>query len=111
LPLQILSFVSIMPVAQQSGVRMATPQRPPRDVYDKPAVGLEFHDLIAAFRREFSPTEIIARLKRAERSTPPDPQSACRPLRMLLSMVKPVLGASPYIRAENLNLERQLLDS
>jgi hypothetical protein len=46
-------------------IRMTTRQRPPNEIDDDVATGLEFYDLVVAFRPDSSPTEIISRLQRA----------------------------------------------
>jgi len=46
-------------------IRMFTGRRVPGGIDDGIAAGLEFHDLVAAFRANSSPAEIIARLKKA----------------------------------------------
>lgn len=46
-------------------IRLTTRQRPPSEIDDDVAAGLEFYDLVAAFRPDSSPTEIISRLQRA----------------------------------------------
>ncbi len=45
--------------------RMFTGQPAPTGIDDKIAFGLEFHDLVAAFRAKSSPTEIVERLRKA----------------------------------------------
>jgi cell division protease FtsH len=46
-------------------IRMFTGQRVPSGLDDGIAAGLEFHDLVAAFRTNSSPADIIARLRKA----------------------------------------------
>jgi hypothetical protein len=46
-------------------IRMFTGQQPPAGVDENIAFGLEFHDLVAAFRANSSPAEILGRLRRA----------------------------------------------
>lgn len=46
-------------------IRMFTGRRVPSGIDDGIAAGLEFHDLVAAFRANSSPAEIIARLRKA----------------------------------------------
>lgn len=46
-------------------IRMFTGKKAPADIDEKIAVGLEFHDLVAAFRANSSPVEIVERLRRA----------------------------------------------
>lgn len=46
-------------------IRMFTGQPAPTEIDEKIAFGLEFHDLVAAFRTNSSPAEIIERLRKA----------------------------------------------
>ena len=46
-------------------IRMFTGQPAPTEIDEKIAFGLEFHDLVAAFRANSSPAEIIERLRKA----------------------------------------------
>ena len=46
-------------------IRMFTGQPALAEIDDEIAVGLEFHDLVAAFRANSSPTEIVERLRKA----------------------------------------------
>lgn len=50
-------------------IRMFTGQAVPTEIDDKIAFGLEFHDLVAAFRPNSSPVEIIERLQKASLAT------------------------------------------
>lgn len=50
-------------------IRMFTGRAAPTEIDDKIAFGLEFHDLVAAFRPNSSPVEIIERLRRASPAT------------------------------------------
>jgi cell division protease FtsH len=47
-----------------SAIRIFSGARPPSGIDDKVALGLEFSDLVAAFRTRSSPAEIVARLKK-----------------------------------------------
>jgi cell division protease FtsH len=56
-------------------IRLFTGGRPPAGIDDKIAIGLEFHDLLAAFRKRSSPAEIVERLHKARtvlRGTDPE---------------------------------------
>lgn len=46
-------------------IRMFTGQPAPTEIDEKIAFGLEFHDLVAAFRANSSPAEIVERLRKA----------------------------------------------
>lgn len=46
-------------------IRLFTGQKPPSCIEKNIAVGLEFHDLLAAFRIDSSPSEIIERIRKA----------------------------------------------
>jgi len=46
-------------------IRLFTGGRPPAGIDDKIAISLEFHDLLAAFRKRSSPAEIVERLHKA----------------------------------------------
>ena len=46
-------------------IRMFTSEAAPTDIEEKIAFGLEFHDLVAAFRAGSSPIEIVERLRKA----------------------------------------------
>jgi cell division protease FtsH len=49
-------------------IRMFTGKPPPADIDEKIAFGLEFHDLVAAFRAGSSPAEIVERLRKAAKA-------------------------------------------
>jgi cell division protease FtsH len=52
-------------VTIRRAIRMFTRQPVPIDIDEKIAFGLEFHDLVAAFRTNSSPAEILSRLRNA----------------------------------------------
>ena len=49
-------------------IRMFTGERPANALPDKTGSGLEFHDLLSAFRKNSHPSEIVERLQKAQRA-------------------------------------------